>query len=482
LIPNCWVEPVWGGGAGMDAAWIDRLEPHLHQYLGNFADCFGRSDTRGHLPVYVRGQLSDLPRKSVEPIALAAGVPPRTLQQFLSLLDWDHDRLRQRLHTIVGRDHAHRHAVGIIDETGCAKKGAQTPGVRRQYCGATGKIDNCIVTVHLGYAAGDFHCLMDSDLYLPQEWAEDRERCRAAGIPDAVGYRPKWQIALDLLDRAAGHGVRFAWLTFDEGYGGKPEFLRELHHRGHRYVAEVPTTFTGWVRPPRLRGDRRLRPEFAASSVADLLRHSPRLRDQPWQRFRVKDGQKGPMVWEAKRVRFYPKTAEGDPAGPIHLVVARNALDREGVKYFLSNAPAGTRLETLLLVAFSRWRVERCFEDEKTELGFDHYEGRTYVGLLRHQLVTAVSHLFLARVHQAERGEKSGPDRVPGADRGRGRGSGVGARRGGGGGAPGPCGGTDPVGAGAKRQGTSQPYEANCPQATRRRHSTHRSEKVLLGK
>ena len=122
----------------MDAAWINRLEPQLDAYLDEFADCFGRSDTREHLPVYVRGQLSDLPRKSVEPIALAAEVPPRTLQQFLSLLDWDHDRLRQRLHGIVSRDHADRHAVGLIDETGCPKKGTKTPGVRRQYCGADG--------------------------------------------------------------------------------------------------------------------------------------------------------------------------------------------------------------------------------------------------------------------------------------------------------------------------------------------------------
>jgi len=466
----------------MDAAWIDRLEPQLDQYLGEFADCFGRSDTRGHLPVYVRGQLSDLPRKSVEPIALAAGVPPRTLQQFLSLLDWDHDRFRQRLHTIVARDHADRHAVGIIDETGCPKKGTKTPGVRRQYCGATGKIDNCVVTVHLGYAAGEFHCLLDSDLYLPRDWADDRPRCRAAGIPAAVGYRPKWQIALDLLERAAGHGVRFAWLTFDEGYGGKPEFLRELQRRRYRYVAEVPSTCTGWLRPPRLRGERRLRPEFAASSVADLLRFSPRLRDQSWQRFRVKDGHKGPLVWEAKRVRFYPKTAEGDPAAPVHLVVARNALDRSEVKYFLSNAPAGTRLETLLVVAFSRWRVERCFEDEKTELGFDHYEGRTYRGLMRHQLVTAVSHLFLARVHRAERGEKPGPDGVPGADRDGGRGPGMGAGRHRGGGAAGAGGGPDRLGATAERQRPGQPHQADHPKVTRRRHSPHRPQKVRLGK
>ena len=225
-----------------------------------------------------------------------------------------------------------------------------------------------------------------------------------------------------------------------------------------------------------------MRPEFAASSVADLLRYSPRLRDQPWQRFRIKDGQKGPMVWEAKRVTFYPKTAEGDPAQPGHLVVARNALDRAEVKYFVSNAPAGTRLETLLKVAFSRWRVERCFEDEKTELGFDHYEGRNYTGLLRHQLVTAVSHLFLARVQRAERGEKSGPDGVSGADRDGGGGPRVGARGGRGRGAAGAGRGADPLDAAAERQGPSQPHQADHPNLARRRHSTRRPQKLLSGK
>jgi len=399
----------------MDAKRIRRWEPLLDRYLAEFHDCFGRCDTRGHLPVYVRGLLSDQPRKSVEPLALAANVPPRTLQQFLSLLDWDHDGLRQRLQGLVVRDHASTDSIALLDEMGCPKKGTKTPGVQRQYCGASGKIDNCVITVHLGYAVGDFHCLLDSDLYLPQSWADDRPRCRQAGIPDAVGYRPKWQIGLDLLDRATAQGIRFAWLTFDEGYGGKPDFLQGLQRRRQRYVAEVPTTCTGWLKPPRLQG-RSLRPERPARSVADWLRLSPKWRDQPWVAYRVKDGHQGPVVWEAKRVRFFPKTADGDPALPVHLVVARNVLEPTAVKYFLSNAPAGTRIETLLWVAFSRWRVERCFEDEKTELGLDHYEGRNYTGLLRHQLLTAVAHLFLARVAEQERGEKPGADSMPGAD------------------------------------------------------------------
>lgn len=466
----------------MDADQIRRLQPLLDRYVAEFADCFSRSDSRGHLPVYLRGQFSDLPRKSVEPIALAAGVPPRTLQQFLSLLDWNHERLRRRLHEMVARDHASRHAVGVIDETGCPKKGDKTPGVQRQHCGATGKIDNCVVTVHLGYAVDDFHCLLDNDLYLPQSWASDRPRCRDAGIPDTVGYRSKWRIALDLLDRAAGHGVQFPWLTFDEGYGGKPEFLRELQRRKQCYVAEVPTTFTGWLRPPRLRGRRRLRPEFAASSVADLLRFSPRWRDQPWQAFHVKDGHKGPMVWQAKRVRFFPKTDDGDPALPVHLVVARNPLQPNELKYFLSNAPPATPLKTLLRVAFSRWHVERCFEDEKTELGFDHYEGRNYIGLIRHQLLTAASHLFLARVRQDWRGEKPGVDRLPSADRLRGPDPVVVARRRRSGATAGTNRRADPLDPTAKRQSPRQPHETHQTETARRRHSTRRPPKMPLEK
>lgn len=138
----------------MDAAAIRGLKPKLKKFLGRFDDCFGRSDTRSHLPVYVCGQLSDLPRKSVEPMALAAGVPPRTLQEFLSMLDWDHGRMRDQLQQIVAERHASPHGVGIIDETSCVKQGDKTPGVQRQWCGSVGKEENCVVTVHLGYAPG----------------------------------------------------------------------------------------------------------------------------------------------------------------------------------------------------------------------------------------------------------------------------------------------------------------------------------------
>jgi SRSO17 transposase len=371
--------------------------------------------------------LSDLPRKNCEPIADARGIPPRTLQQFLSLLDWDHARMKTKLQALVACEHSSPHAIGIIDETGCAKKGEKTPGVQRQWCGATGKKDNCVVTVHLGYAVDDFQCLLDSELFLPESWSNDRPRCRAAAIPDEMVHRPKTQIALELYDRAAGNGVKFEWLTFDEGYGKSPAFLEAVRGRQQKFVAEVPVTFTGWITPPRVtcrtsrrrRGGRpRKTPRLVAGSrpalsVADHLQYSPELRDQPWQAWHVKDGEKGPMVWEAKHVWFYPKGTDDLPLEPLHLIVARSVLEPEKIKFFVAHAPRETPLKVLLWVAFSRWNVERCFEDQKTELGFDHFEGRSYVGLIRHQTITALTHLFLSRVHQEWRGEKPGTDGLP---------------------------------------------------------------------
>lgn len=415
----------------MDADQIRSLKPQLRKFLQRFDECFKRSGTRGHLSVYVEGQLSDLPRKSCEPTADAQGIPPRTLQQFLSLLDWDHGLMKTKLQQLVAEEHASLHSIGIIDETACPKKGEKTPGVQRQWCGATGKQDNCVVTVHLGYAVDDFHCLVDSELFLPESWSNDRPRCQRAEIPEGLVHRPKTDIALELYDRARSNGISSAWLTFDEGYGKSVGFLDQLRARGQCFVAEVPVTCTGWIEKPRVTTRRRSpsgRPAKQARlvqgsapfrTVREMLEQEPELRDQPWQAWHVKEGEKGPQVWEVKHVWFYPRGVDGLPQEGAHLIVARNVLEPAKLKFFVAHASRETPLGVLLKVAFSRWRVERCFEDEKTELGFDHFEGRSYVGLVRHQTITALTHLFLARTHQAWRGEKSRVNRVPGANRSR---------------------------------------------------------------
>jgi len=411
----------------MNAETVLRIKPALTEYLHEFDGGFGRVSRR-HLDTYVQGQLGPLERKSVEPIADAAGTPPRTLQEFLSLLRWDERAVRDRLQQRVARRHAHPHAVGILDETSFPKKGAKTAAVQRQYCGAVGKTENCVVSVHLGYATPDFHTLLDGEVYLPEKtWHKDRQRCRAAGIPDDVVYRPKWQIGLGQVRRALVNGVRFAWLTFDEYYGGNGLFLRGLEELGQTYVAEVPTDFRVWTKAPdilyrkgaRDRGDGPPRPRLKVKNnppaeVRHILRSSPILRAVPWQKYHVKDGSKGPQVWEAKHLLVWWKNEDGLPTRPYHLVIARNVLEPNVVKYFFSNAPESTATETLLVVAFSRHKIERMFEDTKGELGMDHFEVRHWRSIQRHLILSCVSHLFLAEFHEEHRGEKSGPDRGPG--------------------------------------------------------------------
>ena len=410
----------------MDAKSLRKLGPELKAFLARFADCF-EYQAEGYLATYVRGQLSDLARKSVEPMALQAAVPPRSLQEFLTHLQWDEQGVRDRVQKIVATEHMAGVTIGLVDETSFVKKGTKTPGVQRQWCGHLGKIENCVVTVHLGVACGDFHAMLDGDLFLPESWDADRDRCRRAGIPDEVVYRPKWKIALEQYDRAVKSGLRFDWMTFDEGYGGKPEYLRELTARQQKWVAEVPKNVFGWLTRPRVtsrpqRGKHRGRPaktprrvegEPTAKRLDVLLKRHPKLRDQPWRLYRLDDRDQGPSVWEVKQVTLHPQVEHGLPGDPLHLLVARHVLTKGDVKYFLSNAPADTPVETLLWVALSRHRVERLFQDQKTELGLDHYEGRKYGGLIRHLMVTLVSYLFLMRATLARRGEKSGVDTAP---------------------------------------------------------------------
>jgi SRSO17 transposase len=482
------------GGTSMDLPQIRKLKPKLKQFLKRFDDCFPRKDTRAHLPVYVSGQLSDIPEKSVEPIAINAGVPPRTLQEFLSQHSWDHDGARDRLQHIVRDEHAGPNAIGIFDETSDVKKGDKTPGVQRQWCGAVGKKENCIVTVHLAYARDGFHCLLDGELFLPESWSGDRARCRAAGIPDDMVYRPKWKIGLELYDRAKGNGLHFDWTTFDEGYGGKPEFLRGLSARHQKFVGEVPRNFMGWIKPPRVvtrafrkhgRGRGRKTPRLASGSApprrVDAMLRENGLRDQPWVRWRVKDGHKGPMVWEVKHLRFYPVTAAGLPGEPLYLIVARDVLHPEELKFFVSNAPAGTSIQTMLLVAFSRWRVERCFEDQKSEIGLDQYEGRRYQGLKRHLILSCVSYLFLTRMRQEFGGEKSGVDGVPDPHGGGGVDPVLVVERVPAQGVAGADLGRDQTSATPERPGADMPRQEDTPKVTRGGRQTHRVAPLQMG-
>lgn len=379
-------------------------------YLRIFEVCVAYNPTAEHLHSYCRGLLSDLARKSVEPIALACGTAVRTLQEFLRDHVWDQFRMRdllqQRLLGLPALNAADDlGTIGVIDETSVAKKGTKTPGVRRQYCGASGKIENCIVTVHLGIVRGLFKTLIDAALFLPKVWSEDRERCREAKIPDDVMYRPKWRIALEQVAHAIANGLTFDWLTFDEYYGGKPTFLEELDtHGGTGYIGEIPRNFRCLTQRPR---GKKPKKGWKGKRADNLARYSSAWYQQNWQGVSLSRLTLDKQEWEVRAGQVY-LLRRGELSDRTYwLIVARNLATGE-VKYFISNASADTPLEKLLRVAFTRWNVEHTFRVAKSEIGFGHFEGRSYVALVRHMILCLLVMGFVAEHTDRLRGKKSG--------------------------------------------------------------------------
>jgi SRSO17 transposase len=400
-----------------DVARIGMLFP---VFLRRFSCCFGDRRAFANFVRYCRGLLGSMPRKCVEPMAMASGAGVRSLQWFLSRGRWNRERLRDMIQQRVAEDHLPSPGslprgeigpVGLIDETSDDKKGNKTPGVQRQYLGCVGKTDNGIVTVHLAMADGRFKTLLDSDLFLPESWDSDRDRCREAGIPDDVHHRPKTQMALDQVRHALGNGVRFSFLTFDEGYGKCPAFLFGLDALGQHYVGEIPRNFRCFGARPRYHS---LQKAFQTKKVQNICRFSPLFRQQRWRKVTLERQTLGPQEWQVKAAQVYLRDREGRPTDRTYWLILAWQRDSNEYKYFISNAPASTSLLTLLKVAFTRWNVEHGFRMAKSEIGFMDYEGRRYEGLMRHLTLCMLVMLFVAEQTEAMR--SFSPSSDPGAD------------------------------------------------------------------
>jgi SRSO17 transposase len=379
------------------------LGPALADYLHQFQFCCDYTQTFRHLGTYCRGLLSDLDRKTAEPIALASGTGVRTMQLFLTQHGWDHARVRQLFQQHVagvvgGLPDDGTGIVGVIDESGHAKKGDKTPGVQRQYCGELGKKENCIVTVHLAVARERYKTLIDADLFLPECWDEDRQRCKGAGIPDDIHHRPKWRIALEQFDRARANGLTFDWLTFDEAYGAAGEFLAGLG--GQLYVGEVPCSWWCFARP---------QDASHPSRADDLTRYSPLFNQQAWREIRLPRQTLGDQVWKYKAARVWASCKSEPRAESCWLIWVVNEKTGEE-KYFVSNAPEEAKVELLVRVGFRRWTVEHAIRLGKQEMGLKHFEGQDYTALMRHLTLCLLMMGFVAGQAARLRGGKSGGD------------------------------------------------------------------------
>jgi SRSO17 transposase len=359
--------------------WADGLV-ELHQRI---SPRFGRIEPRRRGLGYLQGLLGELERKNSWWLAEQAGEQiPDGMQRLLNGAGWDAEGVRDDLRTYVVEHLGDPDAVLVLDETGFVKKGTRSAGVARQYTGTAGRIENAQVGVFLAYASPAGVALIDRDLYLPKVWTDDRERCRAAGIDDEVGFQTKPQLGQAMLQRAVAAGVPFGWVAGDTVYGGDRSLRVWLEQHAIPHVMAVKRT------EPLLTMTERGPGQVPAERL--LTQVEP----EQWLRLSADQGSKGRRLYDWVRVPLY---RFGWPANVgFWLLARRSTSDPTELAFYVCFAPAATSLATLVRVAGCRWRVEEAFEQAKGEVGLDHYQVRQYGAWYRHITLAMTAHAFLA--------------------------------------------------------------------------------------
>lgn len=353
-------------------------------FLQNYLPWFYRAEHRELATVVIQGKLSHLKRKTSEPIARQARRKRGPVQHFVGAGKWDDDAVRRQLWKHVAAELGDARAVLIVDPSGFAKKGTESCGVARQWCGRLGKVDNCQVGVFVSYAAAAGHTLVDGRLYLTTDWAEDGRRRQKCHVPEAVVFQEKWRIGLDLLERVSPF-LPHAWVTGDDELGRVTDFRAQLRLRHEAYVLDVPcNTLVREVDPGRPRGSFERVEVWAARQPA-----------RAWKTLRIRDGEKEPLRVRAVKRRVQVKDEDGR-VGPTETVVVIQTLAKESrTWYAASNARRDTELAELVRPKLERHRVEEDLKAAKQEVGLAHYELRSWVGWQHHMTLSFVALWFL---------------------------------------------------------------------------------------
>ena len=387
--------------ATLTAAAIRHCCDHLTHFLQRYLPLFYREEQRELATVVIKGRLSGLERKTSEPIAYQAGRERKPVQHFVGAGCWDDEAVMAALRRHVAEVLGDPDAVLILDSSGFPKKGTESCGVARQWCGRLGKVDNCQVGVFLSYAAAGGHAPLDRRLYLPEDWAADRKRRRKTHVPGAVAFQEKWRIGLDLLDRS-GPDLPHGWVTGDDEFGRATAFRAELRLRRERYVLEVPCNTL--VREVAPRPDSS-RPPFERVAVWAARQPAGR-----WQTITIRGGEKGPLKVRALKRRVQTKDDDGC-VGPAETVVVIRSLGKEAqFWYTLSNARRDERLAELVRAHSERHRVEETLQEGKGDVGLSHYEVRSWVGWHHHITLSLLALWFLTLERRRLGGKNTGLD------------------------------------------------------------------------
>jgi SRSO17 transposase len=371
--------------------------PRLETFLQPFVESLRSAEQRTNAQDYVEGLLSDLESKDAESIAYLHDRERQGLQKFIGQADWDHRPLLNELSRQVGVQLGEPDGVLVFDPSAFPKKGSESVGVARQWCGRLGKVENCQVGIYLGYVSRCEHALVDFRLFLGREWARDRKRRRKAGVPPEIRFRTRHELALEMLDQRGGQ-LPHAWIAGDDEMGRSSWFRQELRERNERYLLAVPsnTLVQDLLAPqPAYSGHgRRPRPPFVRADC-----WCAGLAEEEWETVEVRDGEKGPVVvqlaWTLVQAR-----SDGRPSGVVERLVAFRERQADGTwkhDYSLSNDLLDAAAAELARVFKAEHKIEECLKRAKSEAGLGDYQVRTWEGWHHHQALSLLATWFLTQ-------------------------------------------------------------------------------------
>jgi len=388
---------------------IEQFLEEMRSYTELFAPAFQRTEQLEWSQAYLSGLLGDAARKNIEQMALGLGENVRSMQYFIGQSPWRAEPVIAIHQKLVAETLGEADGVVLIDESGVVKQGEDSVGVAAQYCGSVGKIANSQVGVYLGYASRKGYSLIEGQLFMPDAWMDDEHASKraACGVPTEVESQTKPEIGLELLQRAVQRGnLPFQWVAADELYGDSPAFRDGVAALNKFYFTEIKCSTLIW----------RTRPEIYLPEWKGHGRHPTRLKlrnqtdcamrvdalvalipPKGWTIATIKEGSKGPIVCDFAFLRII-ESRQNLPGPEVWLVIRRNLDDPSVVKFYFSNAPAETPLIEFVRISGMRWPIETIFEEAKGEVGFDHYEMRSWLGWHHHMLLVALAHHFLVRL------------------------------------------------------------------------------------
>ncbi|MBI1832952.1 MAG: IS701 family transposase [Planctomycetes bacterium] len=390
--------------ATVNPAVLRDMLPRLERFVEPFAALLATPEQGTHLHEYVAGLISDVGRKNAESIAYLHDQDRQPLQKFIGQIPWDHRPHLTELARQVGVEIGEPDGVIVFDPSGFAKKGTESVGVQRQWCGRLGKVENCQVGIYLGYVSRIEHALVDVRLYLPAEWARAKRRRKKCGVPPDICFQTRHELALEML-KDKGPLLPHAWIAGDDEMGRSSWFRQELRGMQERYLLAVPSNTLirdAEAEPPPYRGHGR-HPKVPFTRVD---RWCAALPESAWETIEVRPGDKGPLVMQMVKRRVQAKAEQGGVGPEEILVVTRERQANGSVKhdYYLSNADAETPLEEFGRVANAEHRIEECLKRAKSEAGLAEYQVRTWEGWHHHQTLSLLATWFLTQ--ETRRGKK----------------------------------------------------------------------------